>query len=128
MFINDAFAATAATADVGALGGTLIQLALILLIFYLFLIRPQQKKMRAHAAMVEALKVGDRVLLSSGIYGTISKIKDDKISLEIAPDVVIVIDHMTVGAVVSEDKKDIVSVSKTKVTKTNNKIKGKKNV
>lgn len=127
MFINNAFAATAATADAGALGGTLVQLALILLIFYLFLIRPQQKKMRAHAAMVNALKAGDKVLLSSGIYGKISKIKDDKIFLEVAPNVEIVVDHMTVGAVVSDEKKEIASAPKAKVTKASE-IKGKKNV
>ena len=61
MFINDAFAAATPAAETGTLGGTLVQLALILLIFYFFLIRPQQKKMREHAAMVEALKVGDKV-------------------------------------------------------------------
>jgi len=103
MFINDAFAADAATAvQGGALGGTLVQLALILLIFYFFLIRPQQKKMREHAAMVNALKVGDNVLLSSGIYGKVSKIKDDKISVEIAPSVEILVDRMTIGAVVDD--------------------------
>ena len=49
MFINEAFAATTTAAPVGSLGGTFVQLALILLIFYFFLIRPQQKKIREHA-------------------------------------------------------------------------------
>lgn len=118
MFINNAYAATSAAADTGALGGTLIQLALILLIFYFFLIRPQQKKIREHTAMVDALKVGDKVLLSSGIYGKISKIKDNKISVEIASGVDIVIDRMTVGAVVNDDEKSAVAAtSKTQKSK-----------
>lgn len=103
MFINNAYAATQATAEMGPLSGTLIQLALILLIFYFFLIRPQQKKIKEHTLMVDALKTGDNVLMSNGIYGKIKKIKDDKITLEIAPDVDISVDKMTVGAVVDED-------------------------
>lgn len=106
MFINNAYAATQATAEMGQLSGTLIQLALILLIFYLFLIRPQQKKIKEHSAMVNALKTGDKVLLSSGIYGTIKKIKDDKLTLEIAPNVEISVDKMTVGAIVYDDSKN----------------------
>ena len=103
MFINDAFAATTEAATQGsALSGTLIQLALILLIFYFFLIRPQQKKIREHSAMVDALKVGDRVLTGSGIYGKIAKIKDNEIALEIALGVEIAIDRMSVGGVVSQ--------------------------
>lgn len=105
MFINDAFAAATPAAETGTLGGTLVQLALILLIFYFFLIRPQQKKMREHAAMVEALKVGDKVMLGSGIYGKISAIKEDKLILEIANGVEITVDRMTVGMVVSDEKK-----------------------
>lgn len=106
MFINDAFAATATAATEGsALSGTLIQLALILLIFYFFLIRPQQKKIREHSAMVDSLKVGDRVLTGSGIYGKIAKIKDGEIALEVAPGVEITIDRMSIGGVVSELKK-----------------------
>lgn len=104
MFINNAFAATTAAAETGTVGGTLVQLALILLIFYFFLIRPQQKKMREHEAMVEGLKVGNKVMLGSGIYGKISAIKDDKLKLEIANGVEITVNRMTVGEVVSDEK------------------------
>ena len=115
MFINDAFAAEAAAAVQGnALGGTLIQLALILLIFYFLLIRPQQKKMREHAMMVAA----DKVLLTSGIYGKISKIKDDKVYAEIAPNVEVLIDRMTVGAVVNDEPKAVGAVQKAEKKQT----------
>ena len=101
MFISEAFAAPATAATgAGSMGGTLIQLALILLIFYFFLIRPQQKKIKAHADMVEALKVGDRVLTNGGIFGTVAKLNGVEISLEIAPGVVIIVDRMSVSGVV----------------------------
>ena len=48
-----------------------IPLILIFVIFYFFLIRPQQKKVKAHKAMVEALKRGDKVITSGGIVGTV---------------------------------------------------------
>ena len=103
MFINDAFAdTTAAAVEAGGLSGTLIQLALILLIFYFFLIRPQQKKIKEHAKMIDELKIGNRVLTGSGIYGKITKIKDTEIVLEVAPGVEITIDRMSVGGVVHE--------------------------
>lgn len=122
MFINDAYAAEAAAAVQGTpLAGTLIQLALIFLIFYFVLIRPQYKKMREHAALVEALKVGDKVLLTSGIYGKISKIKEDKVYAEIAPNVEILIDRMTVGAVINDAPKAV--VDGLKAEKANKKVK-----
>ena len=122
MFISNAYAAEAAVAAQGnALVGTLVQLGLIFLIFYFILIRPQQKKMREHAAMVDALKVGDKVLLTSGVYGKVSKLKDDKVSVEIAPNVEILIDRLTVGAVVNDAPKAIADTSKAE--RANKKVK-----
>ena len=56
--------------------GQFIPLILIFVIFYFFLIRPQQKKVKEHKAMVEALKRGDKVITSGGIVGTIERIID----------------------------------------------------
>jgi len=106
MFINEAFAAsTVASTQISSAGGTFIQLALILLIFYLFLIRPQQKRMRAHFDLVNALKVGDKVVTSSGVYGKVSKLYEKDIDLEIAPNVIIKVERMAVGAVVNPEVK-----------------------
>ena len=70
--------------------GQFIPLILIFVIFYFFLIRPQQKKVKEHKAMVEGLKKGDRVVTSGGITGTISRIIDnDKIEVEIADNVTV---------------------------------------
>ncbi len=68
--------------------GQFIPLVLIFVIFYFFLIRPQQKKVKDHKAMVEALKRGDKVITSGGITGTIERIIDnDKVEVEIAENV-----------------------------------------
>ena len=68
--------------------GQFIPLILIFVIFYFFLIRPQQKKVKEHKAMVESLKRGDKVITSGGITGTVERIIDnDKIEVEIANNV-----------------------------------------
>ena len=58
--------------------GQFIPLILIFVIFYFFLIRPQQKKVKDHKAMVEALKRGDKVITSGGIVGTVERIIDNE--------------------------------------------------
>ena len=68
--------------------GQFIPLILIFVIFYFFLIRPQQKKVKDHKAMVEGLKRGDKVITSGGITGTVERLIDnDMIEVEIAENV-----------------------------------------
>jgi preprotein translocase subunit YajC len=68
--------------------GQFIPLILIFVIFYFFLIRPQQKKVKEHKSMVESLKRGDNVITSGGITGTVVRIIDnDKVEVEIAENV-----------------------------------------
>ena len=68
--------------------GQFIPLILIFVIFYFFLIRPQQKKVKEHKAMVESLKRGDKVVTSGGITGRVeSLIDNDKVEVEIAENV-----------------------------------------
>ena len=55
-----------------------IPLILIFVIFYFFLIRPQQKKVKEHKSMVENLKRGDKIVTSAGIIGTIERIIDNE--------------------------------------------------
>ena len=70
--------------------GQFIPLILIFVIFYFFLIRPQQKKVKEHKAMVEALKKGDKIVTSGGITGTITRVVDnDKVEVEIAENVTV---------------------------------------
>ena len=58
---------------------------LILLFFWLFLIRPQQRRAREVASMQAAIKVGDKVMLTSGIFGTVVQLDDERASVELAP-------------------------------------------
>ena len=68
--------------------GQFIPLILIFVIFYFFLIRPQQKKVKEHKAMVKSLKRGDKVVTSGGITGTVDRLIDnDKVEVEIAENV-----------------------------------------
>ena len=68
--------------------GQFIPLILIFVIFYFFLIRPQQKKVKEHKAMVESLKRGAKVVTSGGITGTVERLIDnDKVEVEIAENV-----------------------------------------
>lgn len=84
--------AAAVTPNAGAGGfASFIPLVLMLGVFYFLLIRPQQKKMKEHKAMLEALRRGDKVVTSSGITGTVYKIDADTgiVQVEIAEDVVV---------------------------------------
>ena len=68
--------------------GQFIPLILIFVIFYFFLIRPQQKKVKEHKIMVANLKRGDQVVTSGGIVGTVERVMDnDKVEIEISEDV-----------------------------------------
>ena len=74
----------------GSVIGQFIPLILIFVIFYFFLIRPHQKKVKEHKAMVESLKKGDKVVTSGGITGIISRVIDnDKVEVEIADNVTV---------------------------------------
>jgi len=66
----------------------LAPLALIFVVFYFLIIRPQQKKAKDHKAMVEALRRGDKVVTSGGLIGTVAKVLNEReVSLEIAENV-----------------------------------------
>jgi len=68
--------------------GQFIPLILIFVIFYFFLIRPQQKKVKEHKIMVQNLKRGDKVVTSGGIVGTVERImENDKAEIEISENV-----------------------------------------
>ncbi len=68
--------------------GQFIPLILIFVIFYFFLIRPQQKKVKEHKVMVENLKRGDKVVTTGGIVGTVERIIDnEKVEVNISENV-----------------------------------------
>ncbi len=82
-----------------------IPLILIFVIFYFFLIRPQQKRVKDHKAMVEALKRGDEVITSGGILGKVERImEDDRIEVIIGEDVKVQIIKSTITSLLKKEE------------------------
>lgn len=81
-----------------------LPLILIFAIMYFLLIRPQQKKLKDHQAMVAALRRGDQVVTQGGIIGKVSKVHDDKgeVELEIAENVKVRVVRATIATVMSK--------------------------
>ena len=80
-----------------------IPLILIFVIFYFFLIRPQQKKVKEHKLMVTALKRGDEVITSGGIVGKVERILgDDKVDLLIAENVTVQVVQSTIQSLLNK--------------------------
>ena len=91
MFATPAFAQTAGAAAAGPQDMILQFLPLILLVvlFYFLMIRPQQRRMKAHQKMVAEPKRGDQVVLSSGMLGKVVRVEDKEVGLEIATGVTV---------------------------------------
>ena len=111
------------TANAQALGGggiaSFLPFVLILGIMYFLVIRPQSKKAKEHREMVAALKKGDRVVVSNGILGVVSKIIDNnEVSVEIASGVDVTVVRSSVSQVVSKTAESAVKTDGTAVKKT----------
>ena len=100
MFATPAYAQAAGGA---AAFTSFVPLILIFGIMYFLLIRPQQKKLKEHKAMVTALRKGDQVITSGGIIGKVYKVKDDgELEVEIAEGVRVRVVRSTVAQVLSK--------------------------
>ena len=85
--------------------GTVVYFIFIFGIFYLVLIRPQQKRQKQHKQMVEQLKVNDEIITAGGIFGTITRVKDNSIWLKVADKVEIEVLKSSVSTVQGNQKK-----------------------
>lgn len=98
-FISDAMAEGGQAAQ----GGDLIQLLMMIGIFfaimYFMIIRPQSKKSKEHASMLEALRKGDEVTTAGGIIGKVKKIDENFVDLQISENSVITVQRHAVGSV-----------------------------
>ncbi|MGZ9810569.1 preprotein translocase subunit YajC [Pseudoroseicyclus sp. H15] len=82
---------------------SIVPLIAIFAIMYFFLIRPQQKKVKEHQAMVQALRRGDQVVTQGGIVGKVSRVKEgDEIEVEIASGVTVRVVKATIAQVISK--------------------------
>jgi preprotein translocase subunit YajC len=103
MLISSAYAQAAGGAPAGFDLISLMPLVLIFVVFYFLLIRPQQKKMKAHRELIATLKRGDKVLTAGGIIGTVVKVEDDNTLLvEIAKDIRVRVARSTISELLSK--------------------------
>lgn len=83
--------------------GQFLPLILIFAIMYFLMIRPQQKKVKEHRAMVEALRRGDQVVTQGGLIGKVSKVKDEhEVEVELAEGVKVRVVRGTIAQVISK--------------------------
>ncbi|MEM9600485.1 MAG: preprotein translocase subunit YajC [Pseudomonadota bacterium] len=68
-----------------AVGGQILMLAVIGLIFYFLLIRPQSQRMKKHRAMLDAVTRGDEVVTNGGLIGKVKKVTDDEVTVTLGP-------------------------------------------
>jgi len=115
-FISVAYAQSAGAASQQSPFFQFIPLVLILVVFWFLIIRPQQKKQKAHQRMVDSLGKGDKVVTNGGIFGTVVKVGDDRVILEVASKVQIHIERQQVARMDkktggseddNEDKKEV---------------------
>ena len=95
--ISPAYAQGAAQGDAF---GFFLPMIVIFVAFYFLLIRPQQKRQKAHAELVSALSTGDEVLTACGILGKVTAVSEHYATLKIADDVEVKVQKSTVSAVV----------------------------
>jgi preprotein translocase subunit YajC len=102
MLISPAYAQAAGDAGGGGML-QLLPLVLIFVVFYFLLIRPQQKKMKTHRSMVEALKRGNKVITGGGVIGTVTKAPEgNEIQVEIADGVRVKVMRHTIQEILSK--------------------------
>lgn len=105
MLISPAYAQAAGAAASGSsLAGMAVQLLLIFAIFYLLLIRPQQKRIKEHEARLAAIKRGDRILTGGGIYAKVIEVIEtsDELKAEISDGVIVTLARSTVREVLTD--------------------------
>lgn len=100
MFVTPAYA-QAAAGGAGAFA-QFVPLVLIFVIMYFLMIRPQQKRMKDHRAMVSALRKGDMVVTAGGLLGKVVGVQDDEIEVEISQGVRVRVVRSTITQVVNK--------------------------
>lgn len=83
---------------------SVVFLFLLMAVMYAVMIRPQQKRMRAHTALVNSLESGMLVVTSSGIHGAVAEVEDAVVWLEVAPEVELKISKASIAEIVSGDE------------------------
>jgi len=104
-----------------------MEMLLMLVVFvgaaYFLMIRPQQKRMREHQSQIDALQPGDRVILNSGVFATLSHIADTQAIVELAPGVEVTILKQAIARVAKNDEEEFEFTDEVEET-----IEGEENV
>ncbi|MFK8040452.1 MAG: preprotein translocase subunit YajC [Rickettsiaceae bacterium] len=103
------------------MGSGMMPMILIFGVFYFLLIRPQNKKRKEHAQMVEGVKVGEKILTSAGMFGVVTKVNDadSSVNVEISKDVNIQMLKSAISDIISrkQNNKNAEQNGKTKSSK-----------
>lgn len=84
---------------------TVVTFGAIMAIFYFMILRPQKKREDEHKKMLESLKQGDKIVLSSGIHGTVSSVEPDTLTVQIADNVRVRVNRVAVASILSKNDK-----------------------
>lgn len=107
----------------GSLMGSMIPFILIIVIFYFFLIRPQNKKQKETEKMLKALKKGDKVITIGGIHGTISSVKDNTVIVKVDDNCKIEFNRSAISTVELSDEEKAKIAAEEAAKKANKKAK-----
>ena len=93
----------------GGIASTLVMFALIIGIFYFMILRPQQKRQKDRQKLLDALKKGDKVITSGGMYGTIAGIDEKTVLVQVADNVKMKLERSAITAVLGDgtESKDV---------------------
>jgi preprotein translocase subunit YajC len=93
---------------IGASGGSgfLFIIIIAFLLLYLIVVRPQKRRQNEQRQLVSDLRVGDEVLTAGGIYGTISQVADERVTVEIAPKLEVEVSRRAIAGVTREPEED----------------------
>jgi preprotein translocase subunit YajC len=91
----------------GGLISTLIMFSLIIGIFYFLILRPQQKRQKERQKLLEALKKGDKVVTSGGMYGTIAGLDEKTVLVQVAEGIKIKFERGSVNAILREGETEV---------------------
>jgi len=89
----------------GGLVSTLIMFGAIFAIFYFMIIRPQQKRAKEREKLLSAVEKGDKVILSSGLYGTVAGLEEKTVLIDVGNNIKLKFERSAIASVVRDDKK-----------------------
>ncbi|MFY7998369.1 MAG: preprotein translocase subunit YajC [Candidatus Kapaibacteriota bacterium] len=84
---------------------TVIMFGSVIAIFYFMILRPQKKRENEHKSLMESLKKGDKIVMSSGIHGTVSEVDEDTLLVQIADNVRVRVNRVAVANVIPKAEK-----------------------